>query len=348
MSQKKKLKISKFAQNHMEKCGWSEGSGLGKNEHGITSAIKVNIKQDSHGVGHDSAKQFTHHWWNQVYDKAASKIIINKTENGETNVLKIEDDSDTKKARATKATSALYMNFVKSSTTLENGVEMKEDEKNNSSDCDSDSDKEKKKLSDEDLFRICGGRTAHKGARHGLKLSGKLARIAAQEAAHTPQSTPATSDNENNESCKAVTSELTSSKVSSSDDRKSKNSKKTKKNKREEKNDESEKTEMKKSKKKKKTETVSDSDSTSTDLINGENNELAETGLTRIAGESKKSKKSKKRKKEEVDNTDISVGKKSKLGLNLELQEASVDDICGNSSKKIKKLKKSKKCKRVS
>lgn len=37
-------------------------------------------------------------------------------------------------------------------------------------------------LTDEELFNACGGRTAHKGARHGLNLSGKLSRIAEQEA----------------------------------------------------------------------------------------------------------------------------------------------------------------------
>lgn len=36
-------------------------------------------------------------------------------------------------------------------------------------------------LTDEELFAACGGRTAHKGARHGLKLSGKLSRIEKQE-----------------------------------------------------------------------------------------------------------------------------------------------------------------------
>lgn len=36
-------------------------------------------------------------------------------------------------------------------------------------------------LSDADLFKACGGRTAHKGARHGLNLSGKLQRVAEQE-----------------------------------------------------------------------------------------------------------------------------------------------------------------------
>lgn len=38
-----------------------------------------------------------------------------------------------------------------------------------------------KSVSDEDLFKICEGRTAHKGARHGLKMNGKLARIMEQE-----------------------------------------------------------------------------------------------------------------------------------------------------------------------
>lgn len=36
-------------------------------------------------------------------------------------------------------------------------------------------------LTDEELLKACGGRTAHKGARHGLNLTGKLQRIAEQE-----------------------------------------------------------------------------------------------------------------------------------------------------------------------
>lgn len=54
-----------------------------------------------------------------------------------------------------------------------------------------------KPLTDEELFKACGGRTAHKGARHGLKLSGKLARLAEQDAVllkkFDPVSMPSTS-----------------------------------------------------------------------------------------------------------------------------------------------------------
>uniref|UniRef100_A0AAQ5X9H6 G patch domain-containing protein 4 n=1 Tax=Amphiprion ocellaris TaxID=80972 RepID=A0AAQ5X9H6_AMPOC len=38
------------------------------------------------------------------------------------------------------------------------------------------------RLSDVDLMKACGGRTAHKGARHGLTMSAKLARLEQQEA----------------------------------------------------------------------------------------------------------------------------------------------------------------------
>ncbi|NXK00025.1 GPTC4 protein, partial [Corythaixoides concolor] len=39
------------------------------------------------------------------------------------------------------------------------------------------------RLTDEELMRACGGRTAHKGARHGLTMSAKLARLEEQERA---------------------------------------------------------------------------------------------------------------------------------------------------------------------
>ncbi|XP_010181386.1 PREDICTED: G patch domain-containing protein 4, partial [Mesitornis unicolor] len=40
-----------------------------------------------------------------------------------------------------------------------------------------------RRLTDEELMRACGGRTAHKGARHGLTMSAKLARLEEQERA---------------------------------------------------------------------------------------------------------------------------------------------------------------------
>merc|ERR1712168_1509363 len=50
-------------------------------------------------------------------------------------------------------------------------------------------------LPEDELLRRCGGRTAHKGARHGLKASAKLERIERQEgsAKATPVPSPAPS-----------------------------------------------------------------------------------------------------------------------------------------------------------
>ncbi|NXT90867.1 GPTC4 protein, partial [Anhinga rufa] len=40
-----------------------------------------------------------------------------------------------------------------------------------------------RRLTDKELIEACGGRTAHKGARHGLTMSAKLARLEEQERA---------------------------------------------------------------------------------------------------------------------------------------------------------------------
>ena len=33
-------------------------------------------------VGHDAAKEFTHHWWDQAFNKAAASIIVEDGEVG--------------------------------------------------------------------------------------------------------------------------------------------------------------------------------------------------------------------------------------------------------------------------
>ncbi|VTJ69267.1 Hypothetical predicted protein, partial [Marmota monax] len=50
--------------------------GLGRKENGITQAIKVTLKQDTHGVGHDPAKEFTNHWWNELFNKTAANLVV--------------------------------------------------------------------------------------------------------------------------------------------------------------------------------------------------------------------------------------------------------------------------------
>nr|XP_013014269.1 G patch domain-containing protein 4 isoform X2 [Cavia porcellus] len=40
----------KFAEEQLLKHGWTQGKGLGRKENGITQALKVTLKQDTHGV----------------------------------------------------------------------------------------------------------------------------------------------------------------------------------------------------------------------------------------------------------------------------------------------------------
>ncbi|NXY88668.1 GPTC4 protein, partial [Alcedo cyanopectus] len=172
------------------------GQGLGKRQDGIAEAIRVKVKCDTAGVGHDAAEPFSFHWWDHVFNKAAANIAVEAGQDG-ISVKTLSQQSDplsTKKPRrAGSAGPTLYGRFVKSATltargeeptTLPTGSESSEEEEK----LDLSSARRRgwgstipAMLTDEELVRVCGGRTAHKGARHGLTMSAKLARLEEQE-----------------------------------------------------------------------------------------------------------------------------------------------------------------------
>ncbi|XP_077431008.1 G patch domain-containing protein 4 [Vanacampus margaritifer] len=185
----------KFAEQQLKRHGWKDGKGLGRHENGISEAIKVKVKCNKGGVGHKEGEQFTFHWWDHVFNKASSSLQVETNQEG-ISLKKVAEDgeeeiggviSNKKPRKASLDKAKLYGCFVKSATLL-SGQEKPEPA------CDSDSsssDQEEDhkldlssttKLSDSDLMKACGGRTAHKGARHGLKMSAKLARLEQQEA----------------------------------------------------------------------------------------------------------------------------------------------------------------------
>ncbi|KAL3980164.1 receptor-type tyrosine-protein phosphatase U [Sarotherodon galilaeus] len=183
----------KFAEQQLLRHGWEQGKGLGRAENGISEAIKVKVKCDKGGVGHKEGEQFTFHWWDHVFNKASSSLQVESDQNGIKLKKTTEEEdgmiSNKKPRKATLAKDKLYGCFVKSATLL-SGQEQPEP-KASSSDDSSSSDEEDDqrmdlssttKLSDTDLMKVCGGRTAHKGARHGLTMSAKLARLEQQEA----------------------------------------------------------------------------------------------------------------------------------------------------------------------
>ncbi|XP_013176329.1 PREDICTED: G patch domain-containing protein 4 [Papilio xuthus] len=177
-----------FARKQLEKYGWSAGKGLGKHENGISEALKPKLKRSVAGVGHDPAADFTEHWWNDLYNKAAKNLEV-ENKNGKTKRIKRKDSSEfeitnntwqIKKSKRDEKSDQQYTDFFVKTAILNNG----ESKVENVNESDLEIEKTVKdvfKMTDEELFAACEGRTAHKGARHGLKALGKLARIEQQE-----------------------------------------------------------------------------------------------------------------------------------------------------------------------
>ncbi|XP_017766502.1 PREDICTED: G patch domain-containing protein 4 [Eufriesea mexicana] len=172
--------MNDFAKSQLMKYGWTEGKGLGKHESGITEALKPKLKFDTTGVGHKDKDW--NNWWESTFNNAASSITVKSEthgvsifvskENATDDYLNDYQDLSTEKSK--------YGNFFKASTLLNGNLVVE----NNSNICEKQNIEENSSripFTDEEIFKICGGRTAHKGARHGLTLNGKLKRIAQQE-----------------------------------------------------------------------------------------------------------------------------------------------------------------------
>ncbi|XP_075580627.1 G patch domain-containing protein 4 [Pelecanus crispus] len=177
-----------FAERQLRRHGWRRGQGLGKRGDGIAEPIRVKVKCDTAGVGHDAAEPFSFHWWDHVFNQAAANIAVEAGQDGISMKTLSEQGvgiSNKKPRKAGSAGVVLYGRFVKSATLTARGEEAvklpagsessEEEEKLDLSSA--------RRLTDEELMRVCGGRTAHKGARHGLTMSAKLARLEEQERA---------------------------------------------------------------------------------------------------------------------------------------------------------------------
>lgn len=184
-----------FARKILGKYGWKDGDGLGKNNTGIAKPLRATLKFDNAGFGTNAATaDFNNHWWERVFNDAAKNVDVKN--DGDKIRMDLKDNEDgveistkgyslkkLKKAKASKElvgdiSQSTYDNFLQAATLTNLGGEVENPNRIDISDIEVS---QVKVLSDEELFKACGGRTAHKGARHGLKLSGKLARLEQQE-----------------------------------------------------------------------------------------------------------------------------------------------------------------------
>lgn len=155
---------------------------MGKHESGITEALKPKLKFDTAGIGHRDKDWNT--WWENAFNKAANSIAVEPHTQGVSISLSKESQPDNFSKQAFNETEskhfAKYGNFRKTSTLL-NGNLIEESTASFLKTQNAEESITRIPLTDEELFKVCGGRTAHKGARHGLTLNGKLKRIAKQE-----------------------------------------------------------------------------------------------------------------------------------------------------------------------
>ncbi|KAF6213635.1 hypothetical protein GE061_011356 [Apolygus lucorum] len=179
-----------FARNQLEKYGWKEGEGLGKKRDGQAAPIKTKLKLNSHGIGYNPGVEYSNNWWERVFNEAASSIKSVKDQDGSVTQVETNGEVEITTKRKRKGKNLTYSHFKKKSCL--NGQKIEELTETDSS---SDEDKEDS-VSDDRLFEICGGRTGHKGSRHGLTLSGKLARLEQQEKLLSCKKSENTSGNE--------------------------------------------------------------------------------------------------------------------------------------------------------
>lgn len=156
----------------------------------MVDALKPKLKFDSAGMGLNRAEEFEFHWWDHVFNSAAKGISVNESKGEVIVEFKAgKADISAKKLRRKmqkEIRNKLYSHFVKAGTMTgaefvnENNEDIVEEVKDLS---------KLKTLTDKQLVDACGGRTAHKGARHGHNMTSKLKRIEDSEARYLEELT---------------------------------------------------------------------------------------------------------------------------------------------------------------
>lgn len=98
------------------------GKGLGKNENGLTKALKPTLKFDKAGIGYN--ENDSEQWWETLYDNAVKNIKVDLHDNevclSTINDSKMMDGWSIVSSKKSKMKELKYGNFLKSST-LHNG-----------------------------------------------------------------------------------------------------------------------------------------------------------------------------------------------------------------------------------
>jgi hypothetical protein len=96
------------AQSWLEKSGWTQGSGIGANQQGITSALKTKQRTDNGGLGRADDVDETNAWWLDGFLLAARKLQRNKADG---------NHDEKKPGQLVDPLCPLYSRFVRASST---------------------------------------------------------------------------------------------------------------------------------------------------------------------------------------------------------------------------------------
>ncbi|KAI3380330.1 hypothetical protein SNEBB_003300 [Seison nebaliae] len=144
--------MGKLGEKYLKKFGWELGDGLGKDRQGNIKTVKSSNKFDQNGFGYNKSRQTNRleGWWlNQCND-----ILKN---------LKQKDNESSSSSSSNSSDDEEIEQTVNKTLTEQ---------------------RKQRHLSQTEYreqFKYCSSRTCHKGARHGIKMSGKLKRLQAQE-----------------------------------------------------------------------------------------------------------------------------------------------------------------------
>merc|ERR1712080_111595 len=183
-----------------KKKGWSEGVGLGKSLNGRKVPVKVSMKMDKIGLGNKSALNSVNPWWAKAFDKTAKRVRRRNNESdvsSQSSDSEIDEYDDlgqkinssiNNKRRIKNAKSQLYKSFVSAGVLkgdriitdmvlyeklIKKKLKILRRRKREKCNVVMAFGVEKKKarvqkgmvfssLSDDQMFKLCGGRTAHK------------------------------------------------------------------------------------------------------------------------------------------------------------------------------------------
>lgn len=90
---------SNIGVNLLQKMGWKEGRGLGKEGVGVQECIQVKKKSDNLGLGatvsRDSSQDWSD-WWNDAYNDVATKLSSNLSDSRFEDLNSNTDDDEEK------------------------------------------------------------------------------------------------------------------------------------------------------------------------------------------------------------------------------------------------------------